>query len=265
MAIAGALSYPSLGLSLMEPNRVVLQFKRHFAIDGETAYSTAWLGDDMAVGANKGFLIINSVDGKKEKKKMVPPNTNISSVQSVGKFALAALCKVSKKKMETRLSCPHSLSNRESIVHEFEEEDEFLTHMAISDTYIAICGLQRKSINVIDRKTKHSLAVGSGKLQRPYGVLLQQNHVVVGDLDMGCVFKYKLEKNSEPEWICEGLQSPSGICEDKDGYLYVASNDGKVIYLLSPQGDFLCLCLVLIYASFRQITKVICHCHMWSD
>ena len=77
---------------------MVLQFKRHFAIDGETAYSTAWLGDDMAVGANKGFLIINSVDGRKEKKKMVPPNTNISSVQSVGKFALAALCKVSKKR-----------------------------------------------------------------------------------------------------------------------------------------------------------------------
>lgn len=249
----------------MEPDRLELQFKRHIGIDGELACSTAWLGDDMAVGVAGGFLIINPVDGRKEKTKMVPHNAVIYSVQSVGKFALAALCKVSKNKMEIRLSCPHSLSNKKSIVHEFEQEDDLLTHMAISDTCIAICSLQRKLINVIDLKTKQSLVVGSGKLQHPWGVSLKQNHVVVGDCDVGCVFKYKLEKDSEPEWICKGLKSPSGICEDEDGYLYVASNSDKVIYLLSPQGDFVMPLPCLNLYFFQTKTKVICHCHMWSD
>ena len=123
----------------MEPNRLELQFKHHIAMDGELAFSTAWLGVDIAVGVNGGFLIMNSVDGSKQKTRSGPNIISIHSVQSVGNFALVALCKVVSKKMYIRLSCSHLLSNKESTVYEFEQEDGLLTHMALSKTYIAVC------------------------------------------------------------------------------------------------------------------------------
>ena len=254
-AFVGTMSNVSLGLTLMEPDQIDIQFCHQFNNkDGQFYYSAAWLGGDVIVGANKGVFVYNLSSNKS--KEISVPCLNVVSVESFGRFAVAALCKTDGN-MEVRLSCLDSLHLKDAIICEYDQDNKSLAHMAVSETHVAYADKQGKQVRVYNWDGFQLLTLGSGKLKHPWGVLLQKNSVLVSDSDVGCLYKYRLEADSEPEWVCDGLENPSGICDDKDGYIYVASNSKGAIYLISPQGDI----LMLTIGMWSDLSLIFCICY----
>ena len=239
----------------MEPDQIDIQFCQQFdSEDGQLHYSAAWLGDDVIVGGNKGFFVYNPSNNKS--KEINVSCQFVCSVESFGRFAVAALCKTDGK-LEIRLSCLDSLHLEDAIICEYDQDNLYLAHMALSETHVASADKQGKQVRVYNWNGFQLLTLGSGKLKRPWGVLLQKNSVFVSDSDVGCLYKYRLEEDSEPEWVCDGLKSPTGICQDKNGYIYVASNIKSAIYLISPQGNILMLTTRIW--SYSILTFCICY------
>ena len=130
-----------------------------------------------------------------------------------------------------------SLFNRKALACSFTQEEFKLAHMAVTDTHIAVCNYGKGNVTLYNTSGNEVYAIGAGQLERPWGVfLLGGESVLVTDSINGRLFKYKLEADAKPMWFCERLQSPTGICVDAEGNIFVASNSGARIYVVSPEG-----------------------------
>lgn len=217
----------------MEPDRLSLQFKKSMAKDNGTCYAVTWHGDELIIGVKNGVLVCNTVSGEVNKIKV---GCAVMSVKPAGTFALATLCKQSDQEREIRISNPISLPNQRSVFLKFEQNNKTLAHLSVSETHVAVVDKQLERVTVFNRKGEHVIYIGAGQLHYPGAILLDKNYIFVCDGIYNCCYKYNLQEPSEPVWECNDLTGPSGICQDKDGCLYVVSFDKKQIYLVSPKG-----------------------------
>ena len=174
----------------------------------------------------------------------VQEGNSLFCVRAFGNDDLAALLSLTAKDAlvgmrNVRISAVNSLFNKNSLVCAYRQENINLAHIAISDTRIVACNTAMGNLTVYDSNGDELFTLGSGKLQRPWGVILLGDYsVLVTDTDTGMLYKYKLEAGAKPMWVCQNLQSPTGICVDADENIYVASNAGRRIYLVSPEGEY---------------------------
>lgn len=212
-----------------------IYFKKSITRKG-MCYSVSWSGTSLLYSID--HLVIEHDNDGWETEVAVP--VPACCVIKAGGFSLAILVNSTdsqnKPIRQIRIGSHNMLPADDSIICENERDNSNLSHLSISRKYIATCDTTSKEVKVFSIRGEHIMNIGSGQLKRPWGVLLIDNAVLVTDSSNGCLYKYNLMSDSYPVWKCENLRSPTGICVDSQGYIYVASNKGNVIYLVSPQG-----------------------------
>lgn len=219
----------------MELDELSLTFRKAIATHEPRCYAVTWFGDEILIGVKGGLLAYNM---KTLQEKTIDLGLNVNSVKPAGKFSVATLCFKSEQVREIIISDLHLLPNSGSIKCKFNQNSDDLLHVAVSDTHIVVGDTMFKRVIVFNHEGKQVFCLGTGRLKRPWGVLLSGNHLFVSDCDDGCLYKYELTADSQPMWVCKDLHSPSGICDGKDGYLYVASNSRNQVYLVSQEGEY---------------------------
>lgn len=225
-------------ISLKDPSCTEIEFEKQIDTDSTACYSVA-LCEEKIVGSVGSSLMVYDINGSKEKESVFD-GIGIPCVRNAGAGKLAILNTDDSLEREVRISKIEDLSSINSIVCKLKQKNSDLTHISVSSTHIAAADTQNKNVTIFNMKGGQALCLGIGRVQRPYGVLLIEDFVLVTDRDNKCISKYRLEHNSEPVWTCYGLQNVNGICSDKNGLIYVASaaaeSSGK-IFLISPGGD----------------------------
>lgn len=230
-------------LYLGDPSCIKIEFKKQIATDSAPCYSVAWYGEKVVCGAGRSLRIYN-VNGNKE-KGLEFGGKGIPCVRNAGAEKLAILHNKDALGREVRISRIAGLTSNHSITCKFIQENNSISHISVSSTHIAACDVGERNIKIFNREGEQVMCLGSGKIQRPYGVLLLDNHVLVTDCDNKCLWKFCMEANTEPVWTCYGLQSVTGICSDQNGVIYAVSGNGGRIYLISAEGKIFC-CLLAV-------------------
>ena len=214
-----------------------VEFQKNSPVDGELYYTVAWLGKDLLIGTNNKILQRNMSTGKQDHTYI---KGCVHSVRSVGNCDVALLVGNDNDDREVKVSFDRSsLGSSTTTLCEVEQKTNTLSHISVSDQHVAICDMKAKEVIIFDVDGTRIMRLGSGVLTSPHGVsLLDDLTVLVTNYsaNKGTLYKYRLEPDSKPAWQCKNLVSPTGICVDRDGYIYVASYAGKRIYLISPQG-----------------------------
>ena len=187
----------------------------------------------------------------------IPEENTLHCVRAFGYGDLALLTAANEKGIQVarrsvRISSLKVLFNKSSVVTSYKQENTTLAHIAVTDSHIAVCNTGLGNLKVYNASGDELFTIGEGTLQRPWGIsLLRKGSVLVTDARTGMLYKYRLESDAKPVWVCRDLQSPTGICVDANGNILVASNEAKRIYVVSPEGEY-----VIKYREnlFNQIT-----------
>lgn len=119
----------------------------------------------------------------------------------------------------------------------FGQANNNLSHLAVSDTSFAVCDSGRGCVAVYDMNGRQRFTFGTGLLKHPWGILLHEDgSALVTDITTGCLYKFKMEADAKPIWICQNLTIPTGICENANGHIFVSSNRAYRIYSISAEG-----------------------------
>lgn len=208
-------------------------------------YSIAWHGEKIVSGVGSSVTTF-TVNRKLENEYWLACEA-VTCVRNFGYKKLYALLikdggldrEVNIISQEKTFSSPIPLPCNTTIC-EFKQENKAVTLISVSPTCIAACDVDEKVIIIFNNKGEQVMRLGAGKLDVPHSVLLLDDFVLVTDRgENSCLAKYRLVANSEPVWTCYGLKSVTGVCTDKNGYIYVASADdetGGRIYLITPTG-----------------------------
>ena len=217
-------------------------YKEHIATKdtGGSCYSVAWNGHQLYIAAHTKLITHNTVTGE-ETNRAIPKENVFNCVRALdsGELAvLTALCGKVKGVRNIRISPIESLFNRSSLVFSFTQDNNYLTHIAVSDSHIAVSNYGKSNLILYSADGDEMYAIGAGQLKRPWGVfLIGEEFVLVTETTNGRLHKYRLEADAKPVWVCENLQSPTGICVDAEGNIFVASGGGACIYVVSPEGN----------------------------
>ena len=196
-------------------------------------YSVCWNGAKIVAGADDAILTFS----KYNSTNRVNIRGDVNCIRKVGDHAFAILHNKNDTDREVRISSIKTLCDPKTTVFRFSQDSNFLLRLSISDQYIAVCDVNQHVVNLWTLQGQYKMAVGEEILSCPDGVLLLRDHLLVADNTDKCLYKFKLDSNSAKlVWTCNDLQSPTGICVDKHGFIYVASNGVGVIYLVSPDG-----------------------------
>ena len=84
---------------------------------------------------------------------------------------------------------------------------------------------------------EHLFDIHLSSIQRPYGVHLTSDGVLVTDYIGGKLNKYSLLPSDEPLWTFTGLHKPTGITTDESGFIYVAGLHSLEIHIIMPEGN----------------------------
>ena len=126
----------------------------------------------------------------------------------------------------------------QSVLH--SEKDEKLNqiiHISANKEYMASLDFVNKTLNVFSTiNIEHLFDIQLTGMERPYGVHLTADGVLVTDFIGGKLSKYSMSSSYEPLWTCNGLREPSGITTDESGFIYVSSMVSE-IYIISSEGD----------------------------
>ena len=102
-----------------------------------------------------------------------------------------------------RISALKALFNKSSVVSRYKEENNSLAHIAVADSHIAVCSVILGNLKVYDVNGEELFAIGRGRFQHPWGVLLlREGSVLVTDLNRGVIYKYGLEADTKQMWVC---------------------------------------------------------------
>ena len=217
--------------------KFIVKIQKNIPANGELYYTVAWLGKDLLIGTNNKIRHRNTTTGKQDRTYI---KGSVQCVRSVGNCDVALLIDNDNDDREVKVSFDRSsLGSSTTTLCEVEQKTNNLSHISVSDQHIAVCDNKAKGVIIFGVDGTRIMSVGLGELTRPWGVsLLDDLTVLVTDYSTnnGSLYKYRLEPDRKPAWQCKNLVSPTGICVDRDGYIYVASNAGKRIYLISPQG-----------------------------
>ena len=196
-------------------------------------YSVCWNGVEIVAGANNAILTFSEYNSTNR----VNIRGDVSCMRKAGDHAFAILHHKNDTDREVRISSIRTLYDPKSTVFRFNQDVNSLMHLSISDQYIAVCDHDQNVVNLWTPQGQFKMAVGKEILSFPCGVLLLRDHLLVAGNTDKCLYKFKLDSNSAKLiWTCKDLDSSTGICVDKHGFIHVARNKGGVIYLISPDG-----------------------------
>ena len=218
-----------------------LTYKEHISTKdtGGSCYSVAWNGQHLYIGAHTKLIIHNTVTGE-ETNRAIPEGNALQCVRALGNGELAVLTSPHGKDKgvrNIRISPIKSLFKMKALACLFTQDDNHLTHIAVTDTHIAVCNSGKGNVTIYNANGDELFTVGAGQLPRPWGVfLLGEEFVLVTEKTNGRLYKYRLEADAKPVWVCKNLESPTGICLDAEGNIFVASNSGARVYMVSPEG-----------------------------
>ncbi|MBI5509865.1 MAG: hypothetical protein HY903_14005 [Deltaproteobacteria bacterium] len=77
------------------------------------------------------------------------------------------------------------------------------------------------------------------RLDRPFGLTLRQDSLVVTDPDVGALWRIPLDTGALTAFECKGdleLVRPTGVAAAKDGTLYIADPGAGAVVMMTPQG-----------------------------
>ena len=226
-----------LSVDKSDHTKCKVEIRENVPAYGKNYYTIAWLGKELLIGTNNALLQHNMSTGKQDRTYI---KGSVHCVRSVRNCDVALLLDNVNNDREVRVSFDRSsLGSSTTTLCEVEQKTNNLSHISVSDQHVAVCDNKAKGVIIFGLDGTRIMSVGLGELTRPWGVsLLDDLTVLVTDYSTnnGSLYKYRLEPDRKPAWQCKNLVSPTGICVDRDGYIYVASNAGKRIYLISPQG-----------------------------
>lgn len=240
-----------ISISLMDPDLIELSHKETIKSTDESCYSVSWRDNDILYATENDVVVFNNSNKTRITALNMP---YCHCVRQTGGFAMAVLCDTvsgqNKRMREVRLGRYGGLFAPDALICQFEQEVDDLFHISIDSNLIATCDADNHEIKVFSFKGEQVMSIGSSHLKGPWGVLLRGTVLLVTDFTDGCLYKFNLEPNSEPVWECRNLESPTGICMDSKGFIYVASDDASGINLISPQGMWSKSCLAQTSISF---------------
>lgn len=96
--------------------------------------------------------------------------------------------------------------------------------ISVSEMVIVAAVGDKNQLAIYHAKTlKHEYKINLVDITHPQGVCIYNKcTVLVTDSGEGQISLYELKKDGKHIWTCEGLNSPSGICVDNSGFIYVA-------------------------------------------
>ena len=219
----------------------ILTYKDHISTkdNGGACFSVAWNGQHLSIGGQAILITHDTVTGR-ETYEALPVRNTLVCIRSLGNGELAVLTALRGKEKgvrNVRMSPIESLFDRRALVFPFTQDNNHLAHIAVSDSHIAVSNSGKGNLILYNADGDEMYAIGAGQLKRPWGVfLLGEEFVLVTETTNGRLYKSRLEADAKPVWVCENLQSPTGICVDAEGNIFVASNAGACIYVVSPEG-----------------------------
>ena len=205
-----------------------------------TCYGVSWTDDDRIICAmSKKIEIRQAGSGLQlDQTTVLPKCHNIHSALVVG-CSLFTKCMYSKEKKYMTYS--GSLDDpTQTVLHSEEDEKSAkVTHISANKEYVASLDIVTQTLKVFSSfNNEHLFDIQLTGMQRPYGVHLTSDGVLVTELTGGKLSKYSLSPSAEPLWSCNGLHhEPSGITTDESGFIYVTSHNMPIIHLISPEGQ----------------------------
>ena len=128
--------------------------------------------------------------------------------------------------------------DREDDESEEEGEDYYTSHVAANENHMAIADTVNKSLKVYSSITEeHLFDIQHTDFNKPYGVHLTHDDVLVTDLETGILYKYTLTPSPDLIWTCTGLDGAGAVTTDESGFIYVADMEGLIIHIISPSGQ----------------------------
>lgn len=223
-------------VSIRDPKSIGLEYLRTLPTNGVAVFSVTWHGEDIVCGTEKGVLTLNN----RLQQKLVNIRGSVYCIRKIDRFAFAILYNKDDALREVRISCKNTLADPKTTLCSFPTDDDNISHISVSEKDIAACDYEEKFVRVWNTKGKHLMKIGDGYLDGPHSVFIQGDSVLVSDYDAGCLHKFRLQAGSEPVWTCRDLDSPSGICVDQHGFIYVNSDLGNAIYVITHKGKICC-------------------------
>ena len=246
-------------LSVIEPERHELT---HISkLEKIDCKSVSWCANKLIIGTHLQILSGDPSTGNKWGENVIreiDDTERLYCVRSLGPHAVV-VCRPdynSPYRRHLRISDTEHIKTSRN-VHYLTPQSENITYISASDQHIVVTNLDKNrkvTLNNI-HGMEQLFTLGSGQMKYPWGVSLHYNFVLVTDHKADCLYKYPLREESAPDWICPNLKSPTGVCADKKGFIYVASSNPlesdrskafymwgldrprSLIYLISPTGE----------------------------
>mgnify|MGYP001797466232 CR=1 FL=1 len=165
-----------------------------------TCYGVSWTEDDRIICAmNKKIEIRQAGSGLQlDQTNVLPKCHNIHSALVVG-CSLFTKCMYSKEKKYMTYS--GSLDEPTVLHSEKHERPNDLTHISANKEYMASLDIVNKTLNVFSTiNNEHLFDIQLTGMERPYGVHLTSDGVLVTDFIGGKLSKYSMSSSYEPLW-----------------------------------------------------------------
>ena len=200
-------------------------------------YTVAWFAGKLVVGSGTQLLVYNPSDNYNVDEHQIDGN-DIPCVRAAGSDQLAILINRQRLEREIRISSIEKLSHSDTAVCRFEQKNNTVSVLSVTSTHMAARDVQNADLIIFNREGDLIKRMKTGPIEGVH--LLPTGTVLVSSTTTNSLSKYKLDDDSEPLWTCYGLNAPSSIAVDRDGYIYAACNNenehSRGIYLISPQG-----------------------------
>ena len=245
-------------LSVIEPERHELT---HISkLEKIDCKSVSWCANKLIIGTHLQILSGDPSTGNKWGENVRRENagtTTLHCVRALGPHAVV-VCRrpdYDVKGRHVRISNTGDIKNSRSVCY-LPSQSETITYISVTDQHIAVTNLDTKrNVTLYNIHGIELFTLGSGQLTYPWGVALHDDFVLVTDHNADCLYKYPLRKESAADWVCHNLKTPTGVCTDKKGFIYVASSNPldsdrseavymwgldrprSLIYLISPTGN----------------------------
>ena len=208
----------------------------------DPCYGVSWTDDDRILCAqNERVEVRHATDLSLDKTTTVKDSEWVwSSFGNCKKFYFK-VGSTTEKKYITYSGTLEDPTQR--VLHSEEAENpNQICHMSANKDYIASIDSVNKTLKVFSSTTEeHLFDIQLTDIQRPCGVHLTDDAVLVTDSVGGKLCKYTLTPSPEPIWTCTRLPHPGGITTDEAGFIYLCNSDKPIINIISPLGKCLSL------------------------
>ena len=204
----------------------------------ESCYGVSWTEDDRILCAiNEKIEVWRGTDLQLDRTTGFPEGHATHSAALVGSRLNTTSAFFEENKSVT--NCGSLDEPTQTVLHREEDEKSTkITHISANKEYVASVDYVNKTLKVFSSINKeHLFDIQLTGMQRPYGVHLTSDGVLVTDFPGGDLCKYSLSPSDEPLWTCYGLRKPSGIMTDESGFIYVTSTGSHSICFISPEGN----------------------------